>query len=489
MPAERVWATLLCVCMLRSQPFSLLAAANEGPVENDRTIVDTAEGWLEAQALRSKPLEAALPALRECADDYVKAWEQEQALTIAATIAGNRQYNLMRNREDLRRMAAFSLLKLWRTQEALGAVLSKPTEPLRRHERSVMLLTHTFVLLAVDIWIYQQKGLTCCLEARALLGCDPNLENPCRGFTGDCGLLRSQFAAVPELAAALGGDGASCGAFPDDSVWWHRLAVAALLVAVLAPVRFCLGRGFQLVNDPPGLADVWLQWRGIPRFAMGRMGWGWAQPPGSGGGPSVLQRLVAKLGQDPDMLLWAIIKRSLGLQRRDPDEGAGFEGRRSVGGLQEGHRHSSGAAEQRLAAHGIAAGGAGGAGGLAGRPPGGSLDGRPASVSFPRRPSLSPTTSRGQSAAAGAARDARMMAPDVAERGSGAGEERGSASGDERGSHEGDEAQERHDEIVSDGELLGRWRVVVYLMVYLAWSAPPPPPPPPPPLPGLSCRG
>ena len=115
--AQRVWATLLAVCVLRSLPYSMLALpAGDGPVEDDVTVVDRAESWLWQLAQRSAKLAAALPALRECAEDHVEAWEREQALTISATIQGNARSNRLRSRADLRRVGAFVLLKLWRTQ-------------------------------------------------------------------------------------------------------------------------------------------------------------------------------------------------------------------------------------------------------------------------------------------------------------------------------------------------------------------------------------
>ena len=122
--------------------------------------------------------------------------------------------------------------------------MARPTEPLRRHERSIMLVTNALVLLAVDIWVYQQKGLTCCLETRAQLGCNADPAAPCRGFAGDCGALREQFASVPELAAALGGDAASCHAFPDDEDMSHQVVLAALLgIQRLCAGGTAFGRG------------------------------------------------------------------------------------------------------------------------------------------------------------------------------------------------------------------------------------------------------
>ena len=45
------------------------------------------------------------------------------------------------------------------------------------------------------------QATTCCAEVRGLLGCGPNPE-PCRGFSGDCGDLQTQFTGVQDALPA-----------------------------------------------------------------------------------------------------------------------------------------------------------------------------------------------------------------------------------------------------------------------------------------------
>ena len=51
-------------------------------------------------------------------------------------------------------------------------------------------------MLTIDIWMYQNRASSCCMEARFILGCVDPAPAPCRGFTGDCSDLPSQFANV-----------------------------------------------------------------------------------------------------------------------------------------------------------------------------------------------------------------------------------------------------------------------------------------------------
>ena len=51
-------------------------------------------------------------------------------------------------------------------------------------------------MLTIDIWMYQNRASSCCMEARFILDCVEPAPAPCRGFTGDCADLPAQFANV-----------------------------------------------------------------------------------------------------------------------------------------------------------------------------------------------------------------------------------------------------------------------------------------------------
>ena len=51
-------------------------------------------------------------------------------------------------------------------------------------------------MLTIDIWMYQNRASSCCVEARLILDCTDPAPAPCRGFTGDCAELPAQFADV-----------------------------------------------------------------------------------------------------------------------------------------------------------------------------------------------------------------------------------------------------------------------------------------------------
>ena len=60
-------------------------------------------------------------------------------------------------------------------------------------------LTH-----ALAVWLFWAKGVNCCAELRGIINAGPDGGfcppiGACRGFAGDCGALKAQFASIPVL--------------------------------------------------------------------------------------------------------------------------------------------------------------------------------------------------------------------------------------------------------------------------------------------------
>ena len=343
--AGRVWATLLAASALRAQPFCMLASKNEGCVEHDRTIVDAALEWIEAAAAAAPKLGLLMPMLRRRAEAYVEAWDTEQTGCIAATKVSNARYNKLRSLEDVRRIAAFTIIKFWRTQELAGVLVSQPSDPLRRHERCVLLCTTLLVALTVDIWLHWSRGATCCGEARSRLGCHADPATPCLGFSGDCSALWEQFSSVPTLAAALGPED-NCFAFPDEEQTWDRILAGLIMAACTLPVRWVFTRCLELANEAAGMPDIWLTWVGLPRVLLGRIDWAYAARA-----TSPLKRLAAKWARDPEVFAFMWLKHALGLDRRQQAGHGHAAGGHDVGRpLQEVRGHSELHAQRESAA-------------------------------------------------------------------------------------------------------------------------------------------
>ena len=119
-----------------------------------------------------------------------------------------------------------------------------------------------------------------------MLSCDlPPL--PCRGFTGDCALLQTQFAGVngDDGAVMLDPDWV-CTAFPDDNSSTDGYVVALISVAVCFPITGILALLFDLSNEIE-MPDGWMEqpdskWQRI--LLGGRdpvRGWHWHYDEGS----------------------------------------------------------------------------------------------------------------------------------------------------------------------------------------------------------------
>jgi len=111
-----------------------------------------------------------------------------------------------------------------------------------------------------------------CIAIRSVLdggpdggNCSPaDFNAPCRGFTGECGVLEDQFANVAVLPLYPGGMvDYTCSAFPDDGNALDSFLVGLISIAIALPVGLFLESCFEIANDSeqPESILIWLGWR------------------------------------------------------------------------------------------------------------------------------------------------------------------------------------------------------------------------------------
>ena len=116
--------------------------------------------------------------------------------------------------------------------------------------------------------MFYARGVNCCAEVTALLGCSPGA--PCRGREGVlCGDLPTVFATEPVMPDFPNGlADYTCRQFPDDNNPRDSLIVALIALAVALPVTFFIASCFELANDNEA-PESWLSWAGWPKLVWG----------------------------------------------------------------------------------------------------------------------------------------------------------------------------------------------------------------------------
>ena len=80
--------------------------------------------------------------------------------------------------------------------------------------------------------------------------CPADYSLPCRGFTGECGDIASQFSSVPVLPDYPNGLADwTCHAFPDDDKPLDSFLVGLIAVACAIPVTWFMQSCFEIAND------------------------------------------------------------------------------------------------------------------------------------------------------------------------------------------------------------------------------------------------
>jgi hypothetical protein len=312
--AMRIWTTLLCVSLLRRLNVSwIVSGVDRGT--HEKTLLDDAESWLARTATATLPMqpvrseallaefnsmsiEAATTNARPFCDHLVRRWELAHEVRVAGLRAQCAAASIFMldsapNSDtasfahSTHRVLAEAVSVLRRSVEVLAAVSAPATDRLGRAHRVVMLFLCALCSLTVVIGFYYFQAVHCCAEVRDALGCSTDHTQPCRGFTGDCADIRTQFADVvlPVYNVSLGeslvwpgggvrlGDTATCTrglifqSRPVPGRWFSDSLIVGLVSAcVVFFVRHLCSLLPRISRETPG--GRWLSANWLVRAAL-----------------------------------------------------------------------------------------------------------------------------------------------------------------------------------------------------------------------------
>ena len=269
----RMWTTLCVIAMLESLNVSWLASDGDEYGVDERTMVDAAREWVEAQAVQHPVLESALDKgnAAVAATRTVRRWHRAWARRIGAV---RRSEAVLSHASTARAHRTGSeLLRALVTRHDTGRIfLSEPLDGLQRWQMWVLAMSILLTQLLVNIWMYYAKGQLCCTALReeaadACAAAAPAC--PTNTLTMSCADLLTGIAAPASSYPPALVDW-TCAAFPDDNLPGDSLIVALIAIAVALPVTVFLQSCFEIANDSEA-PESWLRYAGLGRFVFGRM--------------------------------------------------------------------------------------------------------------------------------------------------------------------------------------------------------------------------
>ena len=292
-----VWSTL-CVIALLEQADACVASVGGSACGGGggggggaagsahRTMVDDAVSWLDRHAASpARPQLAAALRGGHCASaarGAVRLW----AAAWGARCGELKRCSAVDAARPSRDARAAALLRSLRQHHPLVSPLtaSPAAAGISRSQRVARLATLALVIFAVQIWLFYSRSAACCATVRAILdggppssagSCPP--AGPCRGFTGDCADLATQFSSLPVPPNyPFGLSSFECDAFPNispsaplllNTFPRDLLLVALITLACTLPAFDALTAAFEAANaaaaasGAPPRPRVWLTWR------------------------------------------------------------------------------------------------------------------------------------------------------------------------------------------------------------------------------------
>ena len=249
--------------------------------EKERTIVDAAYEWLDAQAAEHPELLSVLSIGAEAAARVVPLWHSAWLRRIAAV---RRSEALLVDVGTSRaHRAGGELLRALVTRhDTCRVFLSEPTDGLQRWQMWSIVLTLVLTQLLVNIWMFWAKGVNCCQELRATTASACSAAAiECPADTATCADLLTAIAAPDSSYPPALADW-TCTSFPNDDLPGDSLIVALIAMAVSLPVTIFLAGCFEIANDSDA-PESWLRYAGTTRILCGRQAhrrWHYTGPAG-----------------------------------------------------------------------------------------------------------------------------------------------------------------------------------------------------------------
>jgi len=155
--APRLWTTLCCVAMLEELPVCYLWGDPDLYPETERTIVDAAREWVDAQAANTPELQALLNGgqLHDAARTTAALWNQAWDATVSA-LRKSPGITDHRSKSQQQRTATFMMRSLYTKHETFAVFLSDPLDGLGRWQLWICVMSLIITQLMV-----QARGLRC----------------------------------------------------------------------------------------------------------------------------------------------------------------------------------------------------------------------------------------------------------------------------------------------------------------------------------------
>jgi hypothetical protein len=281
----RIWTTSLVAALLEANTlFCWRVTPASTPAEQQRTLLDSAQDWLD-KTLAGLPQDAVDGArLKLLANAQLMRWAafHDRRVTVSrGARVTTRQHVLLR----IYYAMSYVNNTVTNGHPTLSLVASELCIGFTRWMGMHVLVSAVMAMLVVNIWFSYSKGLICCEQARVLLGCDGvDTLVPCMGVTATCGDLMTMPQSIAAFATMPDGpyvqDGAFvCTAFPADDSPRDTFYSGLISFAVSLPVSFVIANCYSLstTTDEAQLhgRTRWITWPSRLRFTVGKLSWRW----------------------------------------------------------------------------------------------------------------------------------------------------------------------------------------------------------------------
>ena len=276
----RLWTTALCVALMHTLEVSWAlnqpaypGMAGVGDCETCETILDRSSSFLETQFATEAALGAVMAAARAQTAEWAAMQQQRISALRSAQLSTAHHVKLM----GMRIMG--DLAKAGAVGHATFSIFLAPlADGIKRWQSFVVVISTLVALLTVNIWLTYSRALICCQDFRALLGCDADFTQPCRGSTADCVDLPAVFAGILDVGAPAK---FSCTAFPDASSARDSFLMGLISFACSLPVTLLIANTFACANAAD-YTPAWLRWSARRTLLLGPKNWRYSRPSGDG---------------------------------------------------------------------------------------------------------------------------------------------------------------------------------------------------------------